>query len=85
MELVNGGNLYDKVKHRSRLTVKLAREYFLQILDALDYMHEQNIAHCDVKAKNLLVGENGKLKLCDFGLSRRTKDCCGKHVRYRVG
>lgn len=41
-----------------------------QLLEALDYCHEQHIVHRDLKPSNVLLDSDGTLKLCDFGLSR---------------
>eukprot|EP00330_Aristerostoma_sp_ATCC50986_P012058 CAMPEP_0114583374 /NCGR_PEP_ID=MMETSP0125-20121206/7120_1 /TAXON_ID=485358 ORGANISM="Aristerostoma sp., Strain ATCC 50986" /NCGR_SAMPLE_ID=MMETSP0125 /ASSEMBLY_ACC=CAM_ASM_000245 /LENGTH=138 /DNA_ID=CAMNT_0001776793 /DNA_START=372 /DNA_END=788 /DNA_ORIENTATION=+ len=45
---------------------KLVRTYFRQLIEGLEYLHNQNVAHCDLKLGNLLMGEQYKLKLLDF-------------------
>ncbi len=44
-------------------------DYLLQLMSALEYIHDQNIAHLDVKPKNILFGQNGALALTDFGIA----------------
>ena len=43
--------------------------YFQQLLDAVSYMHRYDIAHRDLKCENLIITDNDKLKVCDFGLA----------------
>lgn len=58
------------VRKRRRLKETLAKYLFLQIIDGLRYMHSKNILHRDVKLDNILLDETGKVKICDFGVSR---------------
>jgi serine/threonine protein kinase len=48
---------------------KLVRTYFTQLINALEFLHSQNIYHLDVKPENLLIGKSYQLKICDFDLS----------------
>ena len=67
IELAPGGNLYEK----SPFDVATARSYFAQFMDVLDYLHNSlSIVHRDIKPQNLLVGQMGVLKLCDFGAAQ---------------
>ncbi|QCD76868.1 Calcium/calmodulin-dependent/calcium-dependent protein kinase [Vigna unguiculata] len=68
MELVKGGELFHKVS-RGRLKEDVARKYFQQLIDAVDYCHSLGVCHRDLKPENLLLDENGDLKITDFGLS----------------
>ncbi|KAL0228734.1 hypothetical protein GEMRC1_013354 [Eukaryota sp. GEM-RC1] len=51
------------------LDVATARRYFKDIIDVLDYLHEQQIVHRDIKPSNLLLTDDGHVKLSDFGIS----------------
>ncbi|GAV05205.1 hypothetical protein RvY_15373 [Ramazzottius varieornatus] len=44
-----------------------AKKYFRDIVNGLEYLHNNNIAHRDLKPENMLVGRDGTLKICDFG------------------
>jgi serine/threonine protein kinase len=68
-----GGDLLTYVRKRRRLKESLAKYLFLQIIDGLRYMHSKGILHRDVKLDNILLDETGKLKICDFGVSRFSK------------
>ncbi|KPA79019.1 putative protein kinase [Leptomonas pyrrhocoris] len=62
MEYVRGGDLFDYVVGRGRnpFTEAEARHLFVQLLEALLYIHRRNIVHCDVKPENVLVDYAGK-------------------------
>ncbi|KNC53436.1 CAMK/RAD53 protein kinase [Thecamonas trahens ATCC 50062] len=72
LELVSGGELFDVIVNAERLSEALSRKLFVQMLDAVAYLHEQGIAHRDLKPENILIGEGDVVKISDFGLSRIT-------------
>ena len=57
------------LKGKSPLTEDEAFVYFFQTCLALDYLHQKKIIHRDLKPDNLLIDENGDIKVCDFGWS----------------
>jgi serine/threonine protein kinase len=69
MELVTGGELFDKIASRGRLKEDDARKYFQQVINAVDYCHSRGVYHRDLKPENLLLDASGTLKVSDFGLS----------------
>jgi 5'-AMP-activated protein kinase catalytic alpha subunit len=69
MEYCDKGEMYDIVKKHVGLNEKDARYYFCQLLDAVSYCHSKNVAHRDIKLENLMINNEGKLKLIDFGLT----------------
>lgn len=69
LEFINGGELFDRIVHKGKLSEKEAREYFQQLIDAVAYCHEKGVYHRDLKPENLLLDSEGKLKVSDFGLS----------------
>ncbi|KAF5183853.1 Cbl-interacting protein kinase [Thalictrum thalictroides] len=73
MEYVPGGRLLDKLAYLKRLSEEEARQYFQQLIEAVDYCHCRNVYHRDLKPENLLVDGRGNLKVSDFGLSAMRK------------
>ncbi|KAA1067154.1 hypothetical protein PGT21_013073 [Puccinia graminis f. sp. tritici] len=74
LELAVGGTFQDLLEQFAPMEPGIAKGYVCQIILALDYLHENNIIHGDLKPENLLVSANGYLKLADFGLARRLTD-----------
>ncbi|XP_010436369.1 PREDICTED: mitogen-activated protein kinase kinase kinase ANP1-like [Camelina sativa] len=71
MEYVSGGSLHDLIKKSGgKLPEPAIRSYTRQILNGLMYIHERGIVHCDLKSQNLLVEENGVLKIADMGCAK---------------
>ncbi|ERN12183.1 hypothetical protein AMTR_s00034p00113750 [Amborella trichopoda] len=48
------------------------KAYMTSIFRGLQYVHHNGIIHCDVKAKNVLLGFLGDVKLADFGAAKRS-------------
>lgn len=71
MDYAEGGSLADLVKRKDCLSEADATRYILQVADALQYIHAQNMAHLDVKPANILLNERGEAILIDFGLSKQ--------------
>jgi len=69
LELVTGGELFDKIVAEGRFKEENARFYFWQLMRAVKYCHDQGVAHRDLKPENLLLDEASNLKISDFGLS----------------
>ncbi|KAJ8497758.1 hypothetical protein OPV22_008310 [Ensete ventricosum] len=69
LELVTQGSLAS-LYQKYRLQDSQVSAYTRQILNGLDYLHERNIVHRDIKCANILVHANGSVKLADFGLAK---------------
>jgi len=69
LEYAEGGELFDYILKKT-ITEDDARTLFKQLLDAVNYLHQHEIAHRDLKPENILLDEYGKIKLSDFGLAR---------------
>ena len=70
MELVRGRTLRHVLRSRGRLPASTALEVMDHVLGALSAAHAAGIVHRDVKPENVLVGEDGRVKVADFGLAR---------------
>ncbi len=73
LEYMPGGSLSDVLKQfagAQPLSEALIRSYTRSILQGVDYLHRHGIVHCDIKGKNVLVGNAGTVKLADFGSAK---------------
>ncbi|XP_071758988.1 calcium/calmodulin-dependent protein kinase type 1D-like [Centroberyx gerrardi] len=76
MQLVSGGELFDRILDRGVYTEKDASTVMKQVLQAVSYLHENSIVHRDLKPENLLyynTDENAKIMISDFGLSKMSE------------
>lgn len=69
MEYVEGRNLKDLVKKRGKLTISEVIDIMLQITDGMSVAHDSYIIHRDIKPQNIMILENGLVKIMDFGIA----------------
>ncbi|KNE97410.1 CAMK/CAMKL/GIN4 protein kinase [Puccinia striiformis f. sp. tritici PST-78] len=69
MEYVEGGELFEYLVSRGRLSEDEALNYFQQIIRGVDYCHRFNICHRDLKPENLLLDKANNIKIADFGMA----------------
>ncbi|KAJ3273073.1 MAP/microtubule affinity-regulating kinase 3 [Terramyces sp. JEL0728] len=65
-----GGELMDYIISNGYLQEKEARNFFRQIVSAMDYIHESRVVHRDLKLENILLDEDRNVLISDFGLGR---------------
>lgn len=70
LSLAPNGELLTKIIRLGSLSPDCARYYTAQLVDTLDYIHKKGIVHRDVKPENILLDENMKIKVTDFGSAR---------------
>jgi len=85
LDFMPGGDLFTCLK-RISLHPAHAKFYAVELLVALEYLHSVSVLHRDVKLENILIDENGHIKLADFGLSKilpdgkNTSTLCGTEI-----
>jgi serine/threonine-protein kinase len=70
MELIEGHTLREYLNERGRFEIKDAMNYLTPILSALSAAHALGIVHRDVKPENIMISNEGRVKVADFGLAR---------------
>lgn len=74
MELLEGGDVFDRIVAMNHYTELDARDLARELLSAVAYMHERGVAHRDLKPQNLLLvskEDNSAVKVADFGFAKR--------------
>ena len=85
MELVQGGDLFDRIVERGRYSEESARLLMAKVLSATSYLHAKDIIHRDLKPENILLvapDNDVEVKITDFGLAKKAsqdglKTFCG--------
>mmetsp|Transcript_12698 Transcript_12698/g.16982 ORF Transcript_12698/g.16982 Transcript_12698/m.16982 type:complete len:141 (-) Transcript_12698:1668-2090(-) len=85
MELMSGGDLFDRIGKKKSYSERDARDLCRKMIEAVKFCHDNGIAHCDMKPKNLLLRseeDDSFIKMADFGFATRvykpnslTKQC----------
>ncbi len=70
MEYVGGGTLQDLMRRDGRLGEAVALGIAAEVADALAYAHGRDVVHRDIKPHNILLTEDGHVKVADFGIAR---------------
>ncbi len=70
MELVNGKTLADHLQQEISYEIREVGEIIRQLLDGLGHAHAAGVIHRDVKPSNILINNDGRIKISDFGIAR---------------
>lgn len=70
MELVQGKTLKEVIQEDGKLSWKWSLKVAMQIAQALDAAHKNNIIHRDIKPHNIIITEDGMAKVTDFGIAK---------------
>ena len=86
LEFCSMGDLYEAIRlGHGPLETKNVREFMLQLINAVDYMHSKGLYHRDIKPENIFLTQDGSMKLGDFGLATTepwSYESCVGSVRY---
>ncbi|CAA7033923.1 unnamed protein product [Microthlaspi erraticum] len=74
LESCEGGELFDQITRKGRLSEDEARFYTAEVVDALEYIHNMGLIHRDIKPENLLLTSDGHIKIADFGSVKPMQD-----------
>lgn len=70
MEYIKGKSLKDIIKSQGKLLLDTSLDYTLQIAEALQHAHKNHIVHRDIKPHNIMITEDNRVKVTDFGIAR---------------
>ncbi len=73
MEYVQGGTLRQLIRQEGPLSLEKALDILIPAAEALEAAHKAGVVHRDMKPGNILIGENGKVKVVDFGIAQVTE------------
>jgi len=68
LEFANGGKLENLIEF-DKLDEKIAKDYFLKICNAIEYLHKKKICHRDINTNNICLHNNDEIKIIDFGFA----------------
>lgn len=70
LDLASHGEMQSLLNRIGSLTVRCARYYTAQMIDAVGYMHSKGVIHRDLKPENLLLDGDWRMKITDFGTAK---------------
>ena len=75
LPLLSNGQLYDIIhKNKKETKEEIIKKYLYQTIEAIEYLHNNNIIHRDIKPENILIDDNDNAILSDFGIATFIKE-----------
>ena len=85
MEYIEGETLKDYLERKGKLSDEEIKLIFSQMLEAVGYVHSQNLVHRDIKPSNFILDKKGKVKLLDFGIAKQTDVSSAEYTQTGTG
>ncbi len=85
MDYIEGKSLKDLVKEQGKQTETKALYYIRQVIDALSFVHSKNMLHLDIKPANIMINEDDRAVLIDFGISKQYDEENGENTSTLMG
>ena len=85
MEYIDGETLKEYLERKGKLSAEEIKTIFSQMLEAVGYVHEQNLVHRDIKPSNFMIDKKGKVKLMDFGIAKNTDATSAEYTQTGTG
>ena len=85
MDYIDGCSLSSLISNKGHLSESEALGYIQQVADALGYVHSRNRLHLDVKPQNIMIDQDGKAVLIDFGVSKQYDEVNGENTSTLLG
>jgi protein kinase A len=74
MDYIPGGELFSVLRRSQRFPDHVAKFYAAEVILAIEYMHSKNVIYRDLKPENLLLDNQGHIKITDFGFAKHVPD-----------
>ena len=85
MQLVNGPTIHSLLASAGRMDEKIAAKIAIPVLDALDYSHERGVVHRDIKPENLILDQQKRPYVMDFGIAKAEKSTVETRAGFILG
>ncbi|CUH94222.1 putative membrane protein [Propionispora sp. 2/2-37] len=85
MEYISGETLKDRIIRNETLPVEMTVRVILEIAEALEHAHQNDLVHCDIKPHNILITRTGRVKVTDFGIAKAVTSATMNHTGTILG